>query len=300
MELLFVDLKQLEQIKRLAIIAMFSDDELMETLVLKGGNALDIIYGISSRASLDLDFSIPTEFKPNEIQLIKSKMERGLNRVFDENGYTVFDVKFEERPENCDFRLPPFWGGYRLEFKIIEKSKYEQISDDQQNLRVNAVGIGPGSQKKIHRIEISKWEYCEPKRKEEVEHYTIYVYSPEMIVTEKLRAICQQMPEYSEFIGKSHSTARARDFFDIYTVTEHFMINITTTKNIQLLKDIFIAKQVSLDLIGKVKDYREYHRPDFAAVESTIKPNIILNDFDFYFDYVVDICNGLTKALGEV
>lgn len=294
-----MDLNQLEHIKRLAIIAMFSDDELMETLVLKGGNALDIIYGISPRASLDLDFSIPTEFKPSEIPLIKSKMERELTRVFKEHGYTIFDVKFNERPENFDSKLVPFWGGYRLEFKIIEKNKYEQISNNPQTLRVNAIDIGPGSQK-TYWIDISKWEYCDTKRKEEIEHYTIYVYSPEMIVIEKLRAICQQMPEYSDFIGKSYSTARARDFFDIYTVIEHFKINITITKNIQLLKDIFKAKEVPLNLISKVKSYKEYHRSDFTAVKDTIKPNVKLKDFDFYFKYVVDKCNNLIKTLGEV
>jgi predicted nucleotidyltransferase component of viral defense system len=31
----------------------------MDQLVLKGGNALDLIYGISTRASMDLDFSVP-------------------------------------------------------------------------------------------------------------------------------------------------------------------------------------------------------------------------------------------------
>ena len=40
-------LKELEQIKKLAIISVFSDDTLMNTLVLKGGNALDIIYKIA-------------------------------------------------------------------------------------------------------------------------------------------------------------------------------------------------------------------------------------------------------------
>lgn len=43
------DLAELEKIKKLAIVAVFSDDELMERLVLKGGNALDLIHGISTR-----------------------------------------------------------------------------------------------------------------------------------------------------------------------------------------------------------------------------------------------------------
>ncbi len=40
------------------IIAMFSDDELMEMLVLKGGNAMALFYSEYSRASIDLDFSL--------------------------------------------------------------------------------------------------------------------------------------------------------------------------------------------------------------------------------------------------
>ncbi|MFH1883416.1 MAG: hypothetical protein ABIL62_11975 [Planctomycetota bacterium] len=46
-----LDLDKLEQIKRIAIIALFSDDDLMDSLVLKGGNALDMIYGVAQRAS---------------------------------------------------------------------------------------------------------------------------------------------------------------------------------------------------------------------------------------------------------
>ncbi len=38
----------LKDIRRLVIVALFSDDELMEKLVLKGGNALDVIYNIGT------------------------------------------------------------------------------------------------------------------------------------------------------------------------------------------------------------------------------------------------------------
>jgi predicted nucleotidyltransferase component of viral defense system len=294
-----VDVNKLENIKKLAVIAMFSDDVLMEMLVLKGGNALDIIYGIAPRASLDLDFSISTEFNPNEIDSIKSKIKTVLSRTFDEHGYKAFDIRFGERPEDADPRIPQFWGGYRVEFKIIEKGKYKQRMDNMRYLRLNAIDVGPGSQK-TYKIEISKWEYCKFKQEAEIDDYTVYVYTPEMIVIEKLRAICQQMPEYAEFIGTSYRTARARDFFDIYTVVKHFKIDLTTNENIQLLKDIFAIKHVSLELLGQVSDYREYHRPDFTAVENTLKPEARLKDFDFYFDYVVNKCGDLTKTLGEV
>jgi len=290
---------QLERIKKLSIIAMFSDDDLMDILVLKGGNAIDIVYGIASRSSLDLDFSIATEFNPVEMSSIKSRFEKALNRVFDEAGYRVFDIKFGERPEDSGPDVPPFWGGYRLEFKLIDKTKYAELENDVQRLRLSAVDVGPGA-RKTYRIEISKWEYCDGKNAEELDDYTVYVYTPTMIVFEKLRAICQQMPEYSKFLGKSYETARARDFFDIYTVVEHFNINLTTNENLRLLKNIFKAKEVPVNLIGNIEEFREYHRPDFIAVENTVKPNIRIKDFDYYFDYVVNKCNELLKALGEI
>lgn len=294
-----MNMDQIEKIKRLAIIAMFSDDDLMDMLVLKGGNALDIVYDIDQRASLDLDFSIQTEFKPNDIDMIESKMKKALTVLFNENGYTVFDLKFILCLDEDAPGIPPFWGGYRLEFKVIENTQFVKFSHNQRSLRANAIDIGPGS-KKTYRIEISKWEYCKTKRRTEIDDYTVYVYTPEMIVLEKLRAICQQMPKYSDLIGKSFRKARARDFFDIYTTIEHFLIDLTKAENLQLLKDIFEAKKVPIDLITRIKNYREYHRPDFSMVEDTVKRNVRLKKFDFYFDYVVNKCDDLAKALGII
>jgi len=44
-----MELEKLELIKKLAIISMFSNDRMLDMLVLKGGNALDIIYNIADR-----------------------------------------------------------------------------------------------------------------------------------------------------------------------------------------------------------------------------------------------------------
>lgn len=292
-----MDLNQIEEIKKLAIISVFSDDSLMETLVLKGGNALDIIYQVANRASTDLDFSIERELGP--IDKFTNKISRALRKIFGERGYVVFDVTVNEKPKIAGINMPEFWGGYQLEFKIIEKDKYLEHKEHIADMRRHATVVGLNQTKKFS-IEISKWEYCEKKRPFELEGYTVYVYSPEMIVFEKLRAICQQMPDYIKRIGKSYSTARARDFFDIYTVLEHFDIDLTSTENIDLLKRIFKQKEVSLNSIAGIKDYREYHRKDFAAVQDTVKPHVELKDYDFYFDYVIDKCGELLKALGEV
>ena len=294
-----MNFEEIETIKKLAIIALFSDDELMEKIVLKGGNALDMIYKIHSRASIDLDFSMSSEFDKNEFESVKYRINRALEKIFGEHGFMVFDFRFEEKPKICKSPKlpPPFWGGYEAEFKVIEKSKFSQLVNDPHKLRVSAADIGPGSKKKF-RIDISKWEDCGHKSKRELDYYTIYLYTPEMIVCEKLRAICQQMPEYQKFIGSNTASARARDFFDIHATIKYFDIDILADENIKLLKSSFKAKEVPLEFLSHVCEYKEYHRPDFEQVRNTVKPNVKLKDYDYYFDYVFKICEKLIKALG--
>jgi len=284
-----LDIEKLKEIKRTAIIALFSDDDLMDSLVLKGGNALDIVYGIAQRASLDLDFSMDKEFDKSELSRINGKIQKVLRETFKASGYEVFDLQFLEVPERLNAASPDFWGGYLIQFKIIETAKYENLRSAPRDLRVHALEVGPNHQR-IFKISISKLEYCTPKRETDLDDYTIYVYSLEMIVFEKLRAICQQMPEYALNTTK---TARARDFFDIYTVMEHFEIDFTAPHNVDLLKLMFEAKQVSVSLIRDIEAYREYHRPDFVSVEATAKPSIELKPFDLYFDYVLEKCRCL-------
>jgi predicted nucleotidyltransferase component of viral defense system len=63
-------------IRKLTITALFSDDVLLEQLVFKGGNAMSLIYHISPRVSLDLDFSMETDFENvEEVQAIGAARE---------------------------------------------------------------------------------------------------------------------------------------------------------------------------------------------------------------------------------
>lgn len=56
----------LASIRRLVIVAMFSDDVLFDKLVLKGGNAISLVYRYGARGSLDVDFSIDGDFDDAE------------------------------------------------------------------------------------------------------------------------------------------------------------------------------------------------------------------------------------------
>ena len=114
-----MDLAGLEKIKRLTIVGLFSDDELMDAFVLKGGNALDIVYGIAPRASLDIDLSMSSEFEHGQLGVVRTRIENALKRPFSDNGYEVFDVTLDEKPEKPHPQSPHFWGGYQLTFKLI-------------------------------------------------------------------------------------------------------------------------------------------------------------------------------------
>ena len=293
-----MEIDYLEQIKKIAIIAMFSDDDLMDKFVLKGGNVLDLIYRVSARSSIDIDLSMESEFSSSDIDSIRTKIHKLLEETFQDAGFVVFDIKFTERPQIANPDLKDFWGGYEIEFKVIERSKYTNLKNNMNSLRRNSLIVGSRNRKKFY-IQISKFEFCADKKEHDIEGYRIYLYSPEMIVFEKLRAICQQMPEYRQLVKSQQQRARARDFVDIYYLLKKFKIKIDTNENIELLKSIFGAKRVPLKLIGEIVKFKEFHRPDFAAVKDTVKAGIKLKEYDFYFDYIINRCEAL-KSLWEI
>ena len=126
------ELKRLEEIEELVVIAMFSDDDLMSRLVLKGGNALDLIHRISTRASRDVDFSMQGDFV-EELEVIVRKVENALRVTMRGAGLEVFDLKMEEVPKGLTLDMAGFWGGYGIEFKLIESAKFEQFSGASRN-----------------------------------------------------------------------------------------------------------------------------------------------------------------------
>ncbi|MGB5872942.1 MAG: nucleotidyl transferase AbiEii/AbiGii toxin family protein [Bacteroidota bacterium] len=276
-----------DEIKKLALIAMVSDDSLMETLVLKGGNAIQLVLRINSRASKDLDFSIPADFEEPDVERTRARIEELLVTTFQESGYHVFDVEMEERPTTISPEMRDFWGGYRVVFKVISVADLGRLGGDIDSLRRNAVVVGDRNRRKFV-IDISKYEFCVGKQAHDVDGYTVYVYTPEMLVFEKLRAICQQMPEYSALVKDRGATARARDFYDVHVLVGYYRVDFRSEENRRLLADIFKAKRVPLQLLGKVRDQREFHRPDFQSVQDTVPIGTELESFDVYFDYVLE------------
>jgi len=210
----------LEEIRRRILVALFSDDELMGTLVLKGGNALALVHKVGLRASVDLDFSIEAPFP--DLAGASARIFATLKREFEAIGYVVFDNDFQVKPQVRSGQ-PEWWGGYVVQFKLAARDLYRQFGNDIDALRRRAEVVGP-YQMRTYTIDISHHEFCEGKVRREVDDYTIYVYSLEMIAAEKLRAICQQMPEYTVFRTKR---PRARDFYDIHQIITENGIDLT-------------------------------------------------------------------------
>jgi len=179
-------------------------------------------------------------------------------------------------------------------FKVSEKHKYDELQSDPDSLRRHSLVIGP-VQQRVFTIDLSKYEYVTGKVELELDDYTIYAYSPRMIAIEKLRAICQQMPDYPL---KHYPTARARDFYDIHLIAVLSGMDFSSPVNLELTREIFAAKEVPLKFLGRIKDQREFHRPDWDSVKASSSEEEEVEDFDYYFDFVAKRVKSM-KALWE-
>lgn len=268
-----------ETLRREVIIAIAVDDFLWERLVLKGGNALRIVYGIGARASLDIDYSMEGDF--TDLEIVRERLEAALAKHLGKVlGLRVFDLTLSPKPKQP--HEDPTWGGYRVEFKMIDREKFESLGGKLETLRRQAEVVAPGQIKRFS-IDISKHEYCGAKETRRVGNYDVVVYQLAAIAVEKLRAVCQQMPAY-EITPKR--TARARDFYDIHAIVTTGRIDLASPENLILIRHVFAAKKVSLELLANVHAEREFHRTDWPSVKDSVGGDAV-SEFDFYFDFVL-------------
>jgi predicted CopG family antitoxin len=277
-----------KEIRKLAIQALFLDDDLSDILVLKGGNALSILE-LTRRGSYDLDFSLyECTLEDEELE---EKFRNAISDFFEENDYKIINFKFTKKPKKEIAPQTFKWGGYAIEFKFLPLDKYEHITNTIQKATVKKAyaqeyqNMTGTSQPVL--IELSKNEYCKGFSEKPFEDITLKIYSPCMIIFEKLRAICQQMDEYTK---RSTKASRARDFFDIYTVNKAYQIEHRAAKDTQELKElcnnIFEIKEVDIDLLEKLDNYKTFHEQSFQKVIDSVLEDERkdLESFDFYFE----------------
>ena len=268
----------LNQLRRVIITAVFADDELLETLVLKGGSALNLIHGIGTRSSLDLDFSMDGDFA--SVENARVRLVSTLENRLDAHGLVVFDARFSAKP-STPIDGHPEWGGYMLKFKLIELRDFERLDGRIEDLRRQSFEVnGPGAQRTF-KIDISKYEYCDGKEQIEIDDFACYVYTPAMIAAEKLRAICQQLPDYPMV---RHKRGRARDFYDVHNIVVEGGVVLSSDENVALVRNVFEAKKVPEGLLRKLGDQRDFHAADWPAIVDSIVGEA--QSFDCYFDFV--------------
>jgi len=76
-----MDIGKIKELKKIVLIALFSDDVLMDKFVLKGGSAIDLIYKIDSRASVDIDVCMENDFSKEELQEIEEGINKSLKQT---------------------------------------------------------------------------------------------------------------------------------------------------------------------------------------------------------------------------
>jgi predicted nucleotidyltransferase component of viral defense system len=270
-------------------MALASEDNLMQRLVLKGGNAIDLAYnrsGNTSRTSFDLDYSI--EGDDDDIEDLKTTIENVLSQTFIEKGYIINEFKFESKPHTIkDPIVASFWGGHKIGFKVIKESLHEKYKGDKKAISRNSIALKDNSST-VFDIEISKYEYTGHKQITDIDELKLYVYSREMIVFEKLRALCQQMPMYSSIVPDFSPRSRARDFYDIFYILDGYNIDMESEENKTILKHVFDAKKVPLDYIKELRNHKSIHADNWNSVTNTVSNTTKIEDFDFYFNFVLD------------
>lgn len=249
---------------------------------------------------MDIDVSMSKDFEDYDLDAdqVLLKFKRQLDVNFSELNLIVFDEQITKKPKSQSKNQ--FWGGYKITFKIVPSEIYREHKNNQNELRKHSIVTNQVGQERKFTVDISKYEFTRPSETAEIDDYTITVYSPIMIIYEKLRAICQQSNTYVS-VMHTNRKARARDFYDIYTVVEQLKLKDQLKKalNIEILKAIFEIKKVplsTLELIPQGTD-KDFHASNFEAVRESSKNSQSVKDFDFYYQYVSDIVTDLLKLI---
>jgi len=277
--------EEIEKIKLIVLRAIALDDVLSETLILKGGNAISLVYGLSDRPSYDLDFSIEDDF--DDFEEVKSLLLHTLDTELSSEGYKMIDFDFDFKPHKGE--VQPFWGGYNISFKVIDLKSFNEIGQDiEVARRAHVFRLNEKNNSSKFEIEISRSEYFEgcTKQHEIEEEAKILVYLPELLVAEKVRALCQSLPYYkTEILGneKSITKARSRDLYDIDVILSSFAIDINSPEFVSTLKKVFDIKKVPYEYAKRIDDIKDILKSDFESVKKTITDSDV-KDFDYYYN----------------
>lgn len=248
-----------------SIVAICRDPIVARTLVLKGGSAIRLFEGDAHRLSIDADFS--AEEKIADEKGFFERMHKALSKAFGHDGFDVIDFKAPRRPARQKPGSPPWWGGWKCTFKLVSHDLHDKSLETR---RRNAL-IPEGSNSPVIEIDVSDGEYCGSKRSKMLQGVKVQCYTAELLVLEKMRAICQQHPSYRFTTRKN----RARDFYDIQRLTERIDDRFIETCR-RHLGNVFQAKEVPIELLSAFWDQEFLSNQElgFREVVDTVKGKV--------------------------
>lgn len=269
-------LMHIKDILELELIGIFSDPYLSKHVFLKGGAALIFLEKIDERKSTDVDLSTPDSIKDHE-KTFFARIEKVLEQEFRKHNYDVIDFKYYRKPKERRGR-PEWWGGWNCEFKLCA-DEHRNLSHERRRKRAL---IPEGTNSSKIEIQISEHEYCGRTRGKTIKGVKINGYTRALLVVEKLRAICQQHPDYKYRMRRN----RVRDVVDIYHLTkdnqdERFLKECKTE-----LPKAFAAKEVDTAFLEALFDgeFVDMLRAGFPQVEDTLKGKAY--PFDTYVEFL--------------
>ena len=269
-----------------SIVAIFLDPELATRLVLKGGAAMRLLDGNATRISIDADFSMTDRIEDQN--RFFSRMEDALRAMFRQSGYDVIDFTPTQRPKTLKAGFPKWWRGWLCLFKLVPL----QFSNSSEQMKRRNAFIPKGATSPKITIEISEEEYCRAIRHRTIEGVRIHGYKRELLIVEKLRALCQQHKEYPFRSSKN----RARDLYDIYQLSsgEDETMWAKCRKHVAL---VFQAKQVNEQLLNAFweDDFVDELRRGFEQVVTTVKSQTYY-DFDVYLEHTRYVVNQIRRT----
>lgn len=257
------------------IIAIYRIPALSKRLFLKGGSAMRLFDNLTSRLSMDADFSIAKTVDNDKAFF--SAINSSVRKSFYKLNFEVIDFKWNRKPKSRKKDMPDWWGGWLCEFKLVSR---DHRGKSIETKRRNSLIPDEANSSKII-VEISEHEYCGKRRTKKIRDVKVLGYSRELLVLEKLRAICQQHPDYIYRLSKN----RARDFYDIYELTSHAEDNFARNCS-RHIKNVFKAKEVPIKILRSLwrDDFIDEQRRGFDQVKDTVRGEI--HSFDVYVEHI--------------
>lgn len=275
------------------LISIYSENLFAESLFLKGGQAMRFKEKIRNRFSADTDFSTPTRIENSEayFELLRESLAKSFHRT----GVYLFDFEFCRKPKIRKTGVPDFWAGWSVEFKLIESEKRNLPAE-----RLSREALVPqGAVSPVIRFDISEYEYCGAIERLKLESAEVQVYSRPLLVVEKLRAICQQHPDYPYKDGGR----RARDFYDIERLWGQVLLErsheVFLAECAVHLPLVFAQKEVPLVILERIFDesFLQEQERDWSEVMTTVEGK--LQPFSYYVETLRGLVVELRRGKSE-